>query len=144
MGRKGNPQWSGSNTIIIILGFAAEVGQNIHINQVALVGLCSIHDMDDPDEFRLDVPQSEALFHDKLPAWRRYRDVDRDRFDAGKCCSRDFDLYRRGIVYDTRNRRDGYAARVGDEPSRMDGKRLGEWLWAFVKWMERGRQDVSQ
>jgi hypothetical protein len=80
--------------IVIFLGFVTEVRWNIHVDQVALVGLCSIHDTDDPDELSLDVPQSEALFHDELPTWRRYRDVNRDRFDAGERGPRDFDVYR--------------------------------------------------
>jgi hypothetical protein len=79
--------------IVIFLGFVAEVRQNIHVNQVALVCLCSIHDTDYPNELSLDVPQSEALFHDKLPTWRRYCDINGNRFDAGERCSRNFDLY---------------------------------------------------
>jgi hypothetical protein len=98
MGREGNSQWSGSNTIVIFLGFIVKVGRNIHISQAALVGLCSIYDTDDPDEFSFDIPQSEALFHDKLPAWRWYSNVDRNWFDAGECCPRDFDVYSGGIV----------------------------------------------
>jgi hypothetical protein len=130
--------------IVVFLGFVTEVRRNIHVNQIALVGLCSIHDADDPDELSLDVPQSEALFHDKLPAWRWYCDVDRNGFDAGECCSRDFNLYSGGIVYGARHRRDRHAVCVGDEPSCMDGKRLGEWLCAIVKWMECCRQYVPQ
>jgi hypothetical protein len=84
--------------IIIFLGFVTKVRRNVHVNQVALVGLSSIHDTDNPDELSLDVPQSEALFHDKLPTWRRHCDVDRNRFDASERCSRDFDLYSGGIV----------------------------------------------
>jgi len=98
MGRERNSQWSGSNTIIIFLGFVAKVSLNIHISQAALVGLCSIHDTDDPDEFSFDVPQSDALFHDKLPAWRWYSHVDRNWFDTGEHCPRDFDLYSGRIV----------------------------------------------
>jgi hypothetical protein len=53
--------------------------------------LCSIYDTDNPDELGLNVPQSEALFHDERPTGRRYCDVDRDRFDAGERSPRDFD-----------------------------------------------------
>ena len=84
--------------IVIFLGFVTEVRWNIHVDQVALVGLCSIYDTDDPDELSLDVPQSEALVHDELPTWRRYRNVNRDRFNAGERCPRDFDVYRGGNV----------------------------------------------
>lgn len=98
MGREGNPQWSRSNMIAIFLGFVAKVRRNVHISQAALVGVCSIYDTDDPDEFGFDVPQSEALFHDKLPTRRWYSNVDRNWFDAGEHCPWDFDLYSGGIV----------------------------------------------
>jgi len=42
--------------IVIFLGFVFEVRRNIHVNQVALIGLCAIYDTDDPDELSLDVP----------------------------------------------------------------------------------------
>jgi hypothetical protein len=56
MGREGNSQWSGPNTIVIFLGFVVKVRRNVHISQATLVSLCSIYDTDDPDEFGFDIP----------------------------------------------------------------------------------------
>jgi hypothetical protein len=130
--------------ILVLLRFIADIRWDINVNRVILIGFSSVRNANDPNELGLDVPESEALFYDELATWRRYRHVDGNRLDAGERRSGDFDLYSRGVVESACNRRDRYAVCVGDEPSRMDGKLLGERLCSSVKWIESGRQDVSQ
>jgi len=85
-------------TIVIFLRFVTDIRGNIHVNPVALIRFCSVHDTDDPDELGLNVPQSETLFHDKLPRRRRYGDINGDRFHTGERSPRQFDFHPGGII----------------------------------------------
>jgi len=142
MSRKGDPQRCAS--VFVFLRFVADVGRNVHVNRLALVGFRSVRDTDDPDKLGFDVPQSEALVHNQLPTWRRDRDVNGDRFDACERRSRYFDFHAGGVVQGARDGRDGYATRMREEPPRVDGERLGEWLCGVVKRMKGSGQYVPQ
>jgi hypothetical protein len=102
-------------TILIFLRLVvANVRRDVYIDRLALVGghLRSVRDADDPDELRLDIPQSEALVHDQLPARGWHRDVNGHRLDACERRPWDFDLHAGGVVQCARDGRDGYAACV--------------------------------